>query len=100
MPKLKDLGRKAFQIILEAGNDGLMQSARARAREKQDLIVMEKALYNKRWTYKLIPKKREISIQVIADCPCFLCEQLDLCSMEGNISPISCNKLTKWIKQK
>ncbi|UCH58150.1 MAG: transcriptional regulator [Candidatus Bathyarchaeota archaeon] len=103
--------RKALQIILEAGEDGILQSemwkklgvtSREGSRlalkfEEKGAVVRERVLHKGRWTYKLFSQTKLVSLESIRDCPCIVCEGLDKCFSGGQISPIHCQQLTLWM---
>jgi DNA-binding Lrp family transcriptional regulator len=111
MPKHNDLEQKALQIIMNAGNEGLLQSelwrklgasSREGSRialklESKGLIRREKELYEGRWTYRLYPKRLPASINSILDCPCMMCPESQRCGPTGAITPQNCEKLTLWL---
>ncbi|MEM3783906.1 MAG: transcriptional regulator [Candidatus Bathyarchaeia archaeon] len=111
MPKHNDLEQKALQIIMNSGNDGLLQSelwrklgasSREGSRialklEDKGLIRRERELRNGRWTYRLYPKRLPASIDSIADCPCMMCPDGQRCSPSGAVTPQNCEKLTEWL---
>lgn len=111
MPKYNDLEQKALQIIMNSGNEGLLQSelwrklgasSREGSRialklEGKGLIRRERELHNGRWTYRLYPKRFPASIDSIADCPCMMCPDGQRCSPSGAITPQRCEKLTEWL---
>ena len=77
--------------------------------EKQSLITREKALYNGRWTYRLIVKKsipvaeieqKPIDLSPIEGAPCICCTFQHLCSIEdesNSISPAKCQIIEEWV---
>lgn len=111
MSGYSSLENRALRMVAEAGGEGILQSelwkrlgasSREGSRlalrfERRGLIERKKVLHEGRWTYRLTSKRREISLKSIADCPCFLCEDMERCYEGGDISPISCEKLTEWI---
>ena len=64
---------------------------------KKGLINRKKELHEGRWTYRLYSKREPISIESIADIPCFGCAEIDRYMTEGPISPVICNKLDRWL---
>jgi len=60
-------------------------------------ITRDKLLENNRWTYKLILKKTPISTQSIVNAPCLVCPVEQKCSLEGEISPRSCQFIEDWV---
>ena len=111
MPKHNNLEQKALQIIMNAGNEGLLQSelwkklgasSREGSRialklESKGLIRRERELRNGRWTYRLYPKRLPASMDSIADCPCVLCPESSRCGPSGAMTPKDCEKLTDWL---
>ncbi|MEM1589105.1 MAG: transcriptional regulator [Candidatus Bathyarchaeia archaeon] len=111
MPKPNDLEQKALQIIISAGNNGLLQSelwkklgasSREGSRialklESKGLIRREKELRNGRWTYRLYPRRLPSSINSIADCPCMMCPDTSRCGPTGSVTPQNCERLTEWL---
>lgn len=111
MPKPNDLEQKALQIIINSGNEGLLQSelwrklgasSREGSRialklEDKGLIRRERELRNGRWTYRLYPKRLPASIDSIADCPCMMCPDSQRCGPSGAVTPQNCEKLTEWL---
>lgn len=105
------LEKEALKIIVEAGEEGILQSElwkklEATSREgsitalrleKRGIVSRDKELSEGRWTYRLIAQKQPITIETIAECPCFTCEQLDRCGKGGNPDPNRCEILTIWI---
>ena len=111
MPKRNDLEYKALKLITNTGSNGILQSelwrklgasSREGSRiaiklENKGLIRREKELSGGRWTYRLYPKREPITIDSIADCPCFTCPESARCEPWGAISPNTCEKLTEWL---
>jgi hypothetical protein len=111
MAKRNDLEQKALQIIMNTGNQGMLQSelwrklgasSREGSRialklESRGLIHRERELRNGRWTYRLYPKRLPASIDSIADCPCMMCPDNSRCGAAGAITPQNCEKLTEWL---
>ena len=106
-----ELESRALQMIFEKGEEGILQSelwkmlgfsSREGSRlalkfERRGLIERRRVLHKGRWTYRLISMRKNVSLKLIADCPCLLCVEMEKCSEGGHISPISCNRLTNWI---
>ena len=65
--------------------------------ERMGTINREKILEKGRWTYKLILKKTPISTQSIEDSPCLVCPVEQKCSLEGEISPKTCQLIEDWV---
>ena len=111
MPKRSDLEHKALQFIANTGDVGILQSdlwrhmsgtSREGSRialklENKGLIRRERELFEGRWTYRLFPNRKPISINSIIDCPCLSCSESIRCGAYGASLPNSCDKLTDWI---
>ncbi len=65
--------------------------------ERQGTITREKILENGRWTYKLILKKTPISTVSIVNAPCLTCPVEQRCTLEGEISPRTCQLIEDWV---
>jgi len=65
--------------------------------ERMGIISREKILEKGRWTYKLIIKKTPVSTQSIVDAPCLTCPVEQKCSLEGEISPRTCQLIEDWV---
>ena len=103
--------KRAFQLILEAGEEGILQSEMwkrlesnsqtgtiiSRKLERMGIINRQRELHNGRWTYRLISKQKPVTVESIIDCPCTACNDIDRCTPGLLVSPILCKKLTYWI---
>jgi len=65
--------------------------------ERQGTITREKILEKGRWTYKLILKKTPISTASIVNAPCLTCPVEQRCTLEGEISPRTCQLIEDWV---
>ena len=65
--------------------------------ERMGTIYREKLLEKGRWTYKLILKKTPISTLSIENAPCLVCPVEQKCSLEGEISPKTCQLIEDWV---
>ena len=111
MPRRNELEHKALDVIVNNGNDGVLQSelwrkldatSREGSRialklETKGLILREKELYEGRWTYRLFPKRKPASLNSIIDSPCLMCPNDARCGAWSPISPNECPRLTAWI---
>lgn len=111
MPRRNDLEHKALQLIMNVGDDGVLQSelwrkldasSRDGSRialklENKGLIQRERELSKGRWTYRLYAKRKPASINSIIDCPCLMCPNDSRCGPWSVVSPIECEKLTEWL---
>ena len=111
MPRRNQLEHKALNVIVNNGNDGVLQSelwrkldatSREGSRialklENKGLILREKELFGGRWTYRLYPKNKPVSLNTIIDAPCLMCPNDARCGAWSPISPNDCPMLTMWI---
>lgn len=111
MPRKNDLDRDALRLIIEAGEEGILQSemwkklnatSREGSRlalkfEEKGVVERRKVLHGGRWTYKLFSQTKMVTIDSISDCPCITCEGLDKCFPGGQVTPIHCRLLTLWM---
>ena len=65
--------------------------------ERLGTITREKILEKGRWTYKLILKKTPISTQSLGNAPCLTCPVEQKCTLEGEVSPRSCQWIQDWV---
>ena len=65
--------------------------------ERMGMITREKILEKERWTYKLIIKKIPISTKSIEGAPCLTCPVQSKCSIDGEISPKTCQLIEDWV---
>ena len=65
--------------------------------ERMGIITREKILENGRWTYKLIIKKTPVSTQSIENAPCLVCPVEQRCSVDGEVSPRTCQLIEDWV---
>ena len=65
--------------------------------ERLGTITREKILEKGRWTYKLILKKTPISTQSLENAPCLVCPVEQKCTLEGEVSPRSCQWIQDWV---
>ena len=108
---MERLTAKVCDILAEKESDGLFQSelwkklkltSRDGSRlalklERMGTIYREKLLEKGRWTYKLILKKTPISTLSIENAPCLVCPVEQKCSLEGEISPKTCQLIEDWV---
>ena len=111
MSRRNNLVHQALQLIVNTGDNGVLQSelwrklsasSREGSRialklENKGFIRRERELFSGRWTYRLYPKRRPTSINSIVDCPCLMCPEAFRCGAWSSISPNKCEKLTEWI---
>jgi len=65
--------------------------------ERMGMITREKILEKERWTYKLIIKKIPISTKSIEGSPCLTCPVESKCSLDGEVSPKTCQWIEDWV---
>jgi len=65
--------------------------------ERMGNITREKILEKERWTYKLIIKKTPISTKSIEGAPCLTCPVEAKCSLDGEVSPKTCQWIEDWV---
>jgi hypothetical protein len=108
---MERLTNRVYDILAEKESAGMLQSelfkklklsGRDGARlalklERMGTIYREKLLEKGRWTYKLILKKTPISTLSIENAPCLVCPVEQKCSLEGEISPRSCQFIEDWV---
>ena len=108
---MERLTNKVCDILAERESDGMLQSelwkklkltspigSRLSLKlERMGTITREKLLENNRWTYKLILKKTPISTVSIENAPCLVCTVEQKCSIDGEISPKSCQFIEDWV---
>ena len=102
---------RVCEMIAGYENDGILQSnlwkklklsSRDGSRlalklERMGMITREKILEKERWTYKLIIKKIPISTKSIENAPCLTCDVEAKCSLDGEISPKTCQLIEDWV---
>jgi DNA-binding MarR family transcriptional regulator len=112
MPKQGDLETQALQVILDKGNEGILQSdlwkelaasSREGSRisiklEGKNLVKRERELRNGRWTYRVFIKRQPADLESIIDVPCVSCDEITRCETDTEISPITCRQLDQWLK--
>jgi polynucleotide 5'-kinase involved in rRNA processing len=64
--------------------------------ERMGIITREKILENKRWTYVLKIKKTPVSTASIENAPCLVCPVEQKCSLDGEVSPKTCQWIEEW----
>ena len=99
------------EIVATYGNNGIHQSdlwkklkltSRDGSRlalklERMGLITREKILLKGRWTYKLIIVKSPIGTESLEGAPCLVCPVQSKCSLDGEISPKTCQFIEDWV---
>ena len=102
---------RVCEIIADYEADGILQSelwkklklsSRDGSRlalklERMGMITRDKILEKERWTYKLIIKKIPISTKSLEGGPCLVCPVESRCSIDGEISPKTCQYIEDWV---
>ena len=108
---MEKLTNKVCVILAEKESTGMIQSelwkklklsSRDGSRlalklERMGTITREKILEKGRWTYKLIIKKTPISTESIVNAPCLTCPVEQKCSLDGEVSPRTCQWIEDWV---
>ncbi len=108
---MEKLTNRVCDIVAKYETDGMLQSelwkklkltSRDGSRlalklERLGIISREKILEKGRWTYKLIIKRTPVSTESIENAPCLTCPVEQKCSLEGEISPRSCQLIEDWV---
>ena len=108
---MEKLTNKVCVILAEKESTGMVQSelwkklklsSRDGSRlalklERMGTITREKILEKGRWTYKLIIKKTPISTESIVNAPCLTCPVEQKCTLDGEVSPRTCQWIEDWV---
>ena len=108
---MEKLTNKVCDIVAKYQTNGMLQSelwkklkltSRDGSRlalklERLGIISREKILEKGRWTYKLIIKRTPVSTESIEGAPCLTCPVEQKCSLEGEISPLTCQLIEDWV---
>ena len=109
--KLTKLEEEAIKLLLKHQDKGLLQSelwhklgvtSREGSRiairlEKKGMVKRVKEFAKDRWTRRLVPLIRRVTIDPIKGAPCLACEYDQVCGKEGVRTPWNCPKLEKWV---
>ena len=107
----EDLISLVYKLVLENGEPGILQSelwkkldltsrdgSRIATRlEKRRPIKRERVLEEGRWTYRLKSLVIPVATKSIEEAPCITCTDLYRCSIDGMISPLTCDKIERWV---
>jgi DNA-binding Lrp family transcriptional regulator len=102
--KSVDLTSLMYKLILERGNEGVLQSevwkelgltsrdgSRIAIRlERRGMIKRERVLEHGRWTYRLIPLRFPVKFGAIEGVPCITCRYEYQCREDGVVNPVNC----------
>lgn len=109
--KLSKLEERAIKLLLKHQEKGLLQSelwrklgvtSREGSRiairlERKGMVKRVKEFAKDRWTRRLVPLIRRVTIEPIKGAPCISCDQEHVCGKGGVVSPQSCPKLERWL---
>ena len=65
--------------------------------ERRGIISREKILDKGRWTYNLTLIKSPISTESIIKAPCLTCKVEQKCTLDGEVSPRTCQWINDWV---
>jgi len=108
---MEKLTHKVCEILATHDSEGLFQSdlwkklkvssrdgSRLALRlERLGIISRAKVLEKGRWTYKLILQKTPVSTQSIENAPCLTCPVEQKCTIDGEVSPRTCQWIEDWV---
>ena len=111
MSKRDRLERRALEIIMNKGEEGILQSELWKELEassrvgsrislnlgKKNLITRQRELSDGRWTYRVFVNIRSLDIDSISIVPCVSCAEILKCESGREFSPEICKILTKWL---
>src|SRR5512136_2041564 len=105
MPRGGPTEQDVLRIVMDLGNEGILQSAlwremKADSREgsrailrleRKGLIERKRELNAGRWTYRVFAKRKYSSIDSIVDVPCSFCDIEGRCASTGAVNPAQCD---------
>jgi len=111
MPRKGPTEQDVLRIVMDRGNEGILQSAlwremKADSREgsrailrleRKGLIQRKRELNSGRWTYRVFARRKYSSIDSIIDVPCSFCDIEARCAQEGAENPAKCQRINQWI---
>jgi hypothetical protein len=111
MPRRGPTEQDVLRIVMDRGNEGILQSAlwremKADSREgsrailrleRKGLIERKRELHSGRWTYRVFARRKYSSIDSIIDVPCSFCDIEARCAQEGAETPAKCERINQWI---
>jgi len=65
--------------------------------ERMGTITRHKILEKGRWTYKLIIEQTPVSTKSIEEAPCLTCPVEAKCTLDGEVSPLTCQWIQDWV---
>lgn len=111
MPRKGPTEQDVLRIVMDKGNEGILQSelwremkadsregSRAILRlERKRLIERKKELHAGRWTYRVFTKRKYSSIDSIMDVPCSFCDIQARCAPAATVNAANCVRISQWI---
>jgi len=109
--KLTKLEERAIKLLLKHEKEGLLQSelwhklgvtSREGSRiaiklEKKGMVRRVKEFAKDRWTRRLVPLIKQVTLEPIRGLPCLSCPYNQVCGRGGSITPNACQKLEEWL---
>ncbi|MCL7384747.1 MAG: hypothetical protein LZ158_00040 [Thaumarchaeota archaeon] len=109
--KMTKLEERAIKLLLKYEDKGILQSelwhklgvtSREGSRiaiklEKKGIVKRVKEFANDRWTRRLVPLIRQLSIEPIKGAPCPSCPHENTCGLDKMVTPCTCVQLEEWI---
>ncbi|MCL7383858.1 MAG: Lrp/AsnC family transcriptional regulator [Thaumarchaeota archaeon] len=110
-PKISKLEEKAIKLLLKYEDKGLLQSelwhklgvtSREGSRiaiklEKKGIVKRVKEFAKDRWTRRLVPLIRQVTLEPIKGAPCPSCIYNNVCGKQGTVSPNTCVWIEEWL---
>ncbi|MEN2974281.1 MAG: hypothetical protein ABDH32_01735 [Candidatus Caldarchaeales archaeon] len=109
--KISRLEEKAIKLLLKYEDRGLLQSelwhklgvtSREGSRiaiklEKKGIVRRVKEFAKDRWTRRLVPLIRQVTLGPIKGAPCPSCMYNNVCGRRGTVSPNTCIWIEEWV---
>ncbi|MEM0452544.1 MAG: Lrp/AsnC family transcriptional regulator [Nitrososphaerota archaeon] len=109
--KMSKLEKRAIKLLLKYEDKGLLQSelwhklgvtSREGSRiaiklEKKGIVKRVKEFAKDRWTRRLVPLIRQVTLDPIKGAPCPSCMYNSVCGRRGTVSPTKCIWLEEWV---
>jgi len=111
VPRKGPTEQDVLRIVMDRGNEGILQSAlwremKADSREgsrailrleRKGLIERKRELHSGRWTYRVFARRKYSSIDSIVDVPCSFCDIEARCNQAATANPATCERMNQWI---
>jgi hypothetical protein len=109
----ENLEYEILRMIKEKGQEGILQSQlwkliKATSREgsrismrleRAGLVERQRILHEGKWTYKLVAKKKAITVDTLIELPCGFCYLQEKCGAGNPLSPCTCPRLNQWVER-